>query len=89
VSNLIRADKINGFIRDLRTKVNYAKLTFMDINEGSNSRSDESKDVGDPGHQVGGKSEQTHACRHGLPRMRVSSLNSLFALIEIVREKNT
>lgn len=74
-------DKIN-----LHTKVNYAKLTLMDI-EKSNSRSDGSKDVGDLGHQVGGKSGQTHACRHGLPRMRVSSLNSLFALIKIVREK--
>jgi len=34
-------------------------------------------------------SRDRHACRHGLPRMRVSSLNSLFALIEIVQEKNT
>lgn len=36
------------------------QFTFMDINEGSNSRSDESEgDRGNPGLRVGGKSRQT------------------------------
>lgn len=66
------------------------QFTYTDIDKGSNSRSDESEgDRGNLGLRVREGSRDRHACRHGLPRMRVSSLNSLFALIEIVQEKNT
>lgn len=40
--------------------MSYAQLTFMDIDEGSDSRSDESEGDGDTSElQVGGKSRQT------------------------------
>lgn len=79
-------------MRNSLVKVNHVRVAFMDIDGESNSRSDESEEnegnSGAWGRREVAKTE-THACRHGLPRMRVSSLNSLFALIEIVQEKNT
>lgn len=57
---------------------------------GSRSRSDESD--GRDKYPVRTRSEGSRdrrACRHGLRRMRVSSLNSAFALIEIVRVRVT